>query len=203
IEKDATVNEAVLTGESLPIVKNAGVLPEETTLAERDNMIFSGSFMTSGNMTAVVTATGVNTELGKIWEKLQQTEETQTPLQKQLDQLGDLLTKATLVLCVVIVLIYVVVQQYDILTALLVAVALAIAFIPEALGAIITIALALGTREMVGKKAIIRKLRAAEGLGSVSVICTDKTGTVTFGEMKATHMWTKATGALPVETSID
>ncbi|MDX2077129.1 MAG: cation-transporting P-type ATPase [bacterium] len=203
IEKDATVNEAVLTGESLPIVKNAGILPEETTLAERDNMIFSGSFMTSGNMTAVVTATGVNTELGKIWEKLQQTEETQTPLQKQLDQLGDLLTKATLVLCVVIVLIYVVVQQYDILTALLVAVALAIAFIPEALGAIITIALALGTREMVGKKAIIRKLRAAEGLGSVSVICTDKTGTVTFGEMKATHMWTKATGALPVETSID
>jgi Ca2+-transporting ATPase len=203
IEKDATVNEAVLTGESLPVTKNAGVLPEETTLAERDNMIFSGSFMTSGNMTAVVTATGVNTELGKIWEKLQQTEETQTPLQKQLDQLGDLLTKGTLVLCVVIVLIYVVVQQYDILTALLVAVALAIAFIPEALGAIITIALALGTREMVGKKAIIRKLRAAEGLGSVSVICTDKTGTVTFGEMKATHLWTQATGALSAESSAE
>jgi Ca2+-transporting ATPase len=203
IEKDAMLNEAVLTGESLPIAKNAEPLPAETTLADRDNMIFSGSFMTSGNLTAVVTATGTHTELGKIWEKLQQTESTQTPLQKQLDQLGDLLTKATLVLCVFIVLIYVVVQQYDILTALLVAVALAIAFIPEALGAIITIALALGTREMVGKKAIIRKLRAAEGLGSVSVICTDKTGTITFGEMKATHLWTHTTGALSATTSTD
>lgn len=202
-EKDAMLNEAVLTGESLPIAKNADPLPAETTLAERDNMIFAGSFVTSGNLTAVVTATGTNTELGKIWEKLQQTEDTQTPLQKQLDQLGDLLTKATLILCVLIVLIYVVVQQYDILTALLVAVALAIAFIPEALGAIITIALALGTREMVGKKAIIRKLRAAEGLGSVSVICTDKTGTITFGEMKATHLWTHKTGALAVESASD
>ncbi|MDZ4670961.1 MAG: cation-transporting P-type ATPase [Phototrophicales bacterium] len=203
LEKDAMLNEAVLTGESLPIAKIAEPLPLETILADRDNMIFTGSFMTSGNLTAVVTATGTQTELGKIWEKLQQTEETQTPLQKQLDQLGDLLTKATLALCVFIVLIYVVVQQYDILTALLVAVALAIAFIPEALGAIITIALALGTREMVGKKAIIRKLRAAEGLGSVSVICTDKTGTVTFGEMKATHLWTHNTGTLSANSSAE
>lgn len=202
-EKDAMVNEAVLTGESLPIPKNADPLPAETPLAERDNMIFTGSFMTSGNMTAVVTATGTHTELGKIWEKLQQAEATETPLQRQLDQLGDLLTKATLVLCVVIVLIYVVFQQYDILTALLVAVALAIAFIPEALGAIITIALALGTREMVNKKAIIRKLRAAEGLGSVSVICTDKTGTITFGQMKATHIWTHETGDINLEITSD
>jgi Ca2+-transporting ATPase len=200
-EKDAMVNEAVLTGESLPIPKNADPLPIDTPLADRQNMLFSGSFVTSGNLTAVVVATGVHTELGKIWEKLQQSEATETPLQRQLDQLGDLLTKATIVLCVLIVLIYVVFQHYDILTALLVAVALAIAFIPEALGAIITIALALGTREMVNKKAIIRKLRAAEGLGSVSVICTDKTGTITFGQMKATHIWTHDTGDINLEIS--
>lgn len=198
-QKDAMVNEAILTGESMPIPKHTDPLPIDTPLPERDNMVFSGSFMTAGNLTAVVTATGVNTELGKIWEKLQQAEATETPLQRQLDQLGDLLTKATIVLCVLIVLIYVIFQGYDILTALLVAVALAIAFIPEALGAIITIALALGTREMVNKKAIIRKLRAAEGLGSVSVICTDKTGTVTFGEMKATHLWTHDTGDINLE----
>lgn len=195
---NATVNEALLTGEPEPKEKIITPLDAETDLANRDNMIFAGTYVESGNLSAVVTETGLNTELGKIWDELNSVEETQTPLQRQLEQLGKLLMIGTLILCVLIVLIYVIFQSYNIIDALLVAVALAIAFIPEALGAIITIALALGVREMVNKHAIIRKLRAAEGLGSVSVICTDKTGTVTFGRMTATHLWTPDTGEVQV-----
>jgi len=191
---NATVNEALLTGEPEAKEKTPARIDALADLADRDNMVFAGTYVESGNLTAVVTETGLQTELGKIWDELNSVEETETPLQRQLDQLGKLLMIGTLILSVLIVLIYVVFQSYNIIDALLVAVALAIAFIPEALGAIITIALALGVREMVTKKAIIRKLRAAEGLGSVSVICTDKTGTVTFGRMTATHLWTFDSG---------
>ena len=196
---NASANEALLTGEPFDIAKLADVLPADTDLSKRTNMVYSGTFVTGGNITAVVTGTGVNTELGKIWTELAETQETQTPLQKQLETLGRTLLIGTLVLCVLIVLIYIVFQHYNVLDALIVAVALAIAFIPEALGAIITIALALGVREMVQKKAIIRHLRAAEGLGSVSVICTDKTGTITYGRMTATHIWTFDTGDVRTE----
>ncbi|MEP7285963.1 MAG: cation-translocating P-type ATPase [Chloroflexota bacterium] len=196
---NASVNESLLTGEPFEIAKSAETLPIDTPLSKRTNMIYAGTFVTTGNITAVTTATGIHTELGKIWQQLNSAEDTQTPLQKQLDQLGKLLLVGTLILCVLIVTIYIVFQHYDILEALVVAVALAIAFIPEALGAIITIALALGVREMVQKKAIIRHLRAAEGLGSVSIICTDKTGTITYGRMTATHLWTFDTGTLLTE----
>lgn len=191
---NATVNEALLTGEPEAKEKTPARIEALADLADRDNMVFAGTYVESGNLAAVVTETGIHTELGKIWDELNSVEETQTPLQRQLEQLGKMLMIGTLILCVLIVLAYVVFQSYNIIDALLVAVALAIAFIPEALGAIITIALALGVREMVAKKAIIRKLRAAEGLGSVSVICTDKTGTVTFGRMSATHLWTFDSG---------
>jgi P-type Ca2+ transporter type 2C len=187
---NASANEALLTGEPFDVTKTNDPVPAETPLSKRTNMVYAGTFVTSGNITAIATGTGINTELGKIWQELRSTEDTQTPLEQQLDQLGKLLLVGTLVVCVLIVLIYIVFQQYPILDALVVAVALAIAFIPEALGAIITIALALGVREMVQKKAIIRHLRAAEGLGSVSVVCSDKTGTITFGKMSATHIWT-------------
>ncbi len=191
---NATVNEALLTGEPFEVAKTPDELPADTPLSKRANMVYAGTFVSTGNITATVVGTGVKTELGKIWEELNATEDTQTPLQKQLEQLGRTLLIGTLAVCVLVVLIYIIFQHYPILDALVVAVALAIAFIPEALGAIITIALALGVREMVQKKAIIRKLRAAEGLGSVSVICTDKTGTVTYGRMTATHLWTFDTG---------
>ena len=193
---NATINKALLTGEPFDVAKSAEVLPADTDLSKRTNMVYSGTFVTGGNVTAVVTGTGIQTEIGKIWTELVETEDTQTPLQKQLKSLGQTLLIGTLVLCVLIVLVYIVFQHYPILDALVVAVALAIAFIPEALGAIITIALALGVREMVQKKAIIRHLRAAEGLGSVSIICTDKTGTITFGQMTATHLWTFDSGEL-------
>jgi P-type Ca2+ transporter type 2C len=196
---NAAINEALLTGEPFDVSKSPDVLPDDTPLSKRSNMVYAGTFVTSGNITAVATGTGTKTELGKIWEELRTTEDTQTPLQRQLEKLGNLLLIGTLVVCVLVVLIYIVFQHYPIVDALVVAVALAIAFIPEALGAIITIALALGVREMVQKKAIIRRLHAAEGLGSVSVVCTDKTGTITFGRMTATHLWTFDTNELRVE----
>jgi Ca2+-transporting ATPase len=198
---NATVNEALLTGEPFDVPKSPDALPPDTELSKRANMVYAGTFVTGGNITAVVTGTGVKTELGKIYEELRSTEETATPLQRQLDRLGKLLLAATLAVCVLVVLVYIVVQHYPVVDALVVAVALAIAFIPEALGAIITIALALGVREMVQKKAIIRHLRAAEALGSVSVVCTDKTGTITFGRMTATHVWTADSGEVRTETA--
>ncbi len=198
---NAAVNEALLTGEPFDVPKSPDVLPDDTPLSKRANMVYAGTYVTTGNITALATGTGVRTELGKIWEELRATEDTQTPLQRQLERLGKMLLIGTLLVCVLVVLIYIAFQQYPIVDALVVAVALAIAFIPEALGAIITIALALGVREMVQKKAIIRRLHAAEGLGSVSVVCTDKTGTITFGRMTATHLWTFDTGEIRVEAA--
>lgn len=184
----AEANEALLTGESIPYTKSTELVEEKTVLAHRRCMIYSGSYIESGNITAIVTATALDTEIGKIWTELNAAEETQTPLQQQLDVLGKALLWGTLIVCLAVILIFIW-RGENILNALIVAVSLAIAFIPEALGAVITIALALGVREMVGKKAIIKKLRAAEGLGSVSVICTDKTGTITLGQMKVVGVY--------------
>jgi P-type Ca2+ transporter type 2C len=191
---NASVDEALLTGESIPKEKTTRPIPEDTPLDDRSNMVFSGTYVVSGNMLAVVIGTGLQTEFGKIWEQLNAAEEILTPLQQQLDTLGKFLLVGTIVVCVLILLIYVFVQGVAILDALLIAAALAIAFVPEALGAIIVITLALGVREMVQRHAIIRRLYAAEGLGSVSIVCTDKTGTITFGEMTPTHFWTLDTG---------
>lgn len=197
---NATANEQLFTGDPYDIDKSAStVLPADTVLAERANMLFGGTFLTAGTATAVVTATGIQSELGKIWANLQESEETLTPLQTQLEQLGKTLLIGTLVVCALVVAIYIFFQGYDVLEALIVAVALAIAFIPEALGAIILIALALGAREMVQKKTIIREKYAAEGLGSVGVICTDKTGTVTYGNMTATHLWGFGAGEIKID----
>ncbi len=182
-------NEMLLTGESASVVKSTDTLKASCHLAERTNMVFAGSHLESGNLEFVVTAIGTKTELGKIWQELQNTDEAETPLQAQLNKLGKALMAGTLVVCVLIIAVYIYRGQ-PILEALVLAVALAIAFIPEALGAVITISLALGVREMVKHKAIIKRLRAAEGLGSVGVVCTDKTGTITFGKMTATHIWT-------------
>ncbi len=197
---NATANEQLFTGDPYDIEKSAAlVLPENTALGDRANMVFGGTFITAGSVTAVVTETGVRSELGKIWENLQKTRETLTPLQQQLEQLGKTLLLGTLIVCTLVVAIYILVQGYPILEALIVAVALAVAFIPEALGAIILIALALGAREMVQKKTIIREKYAAEGLGSVGVICTDKTGTITFGNMTATHLWGMKAGEIHLD----
>ncbi len=193
---NATVDEAILTGESVPKEKSVTPISADTPLDSRSNMVYSGTYVMTGSIMAIATATGIHTEFGKIWQQLEAAEETLTPLQQQLDVLGKFLWNATITVCVAVLLIYIVFQGTDPIEALLIAAALAIAFIPEALGAIIVIALALGVREMVQKHAIIRRIYAAEGLGSVSVICTDKTGTITFGSMTPTHLWTFDTGEL-------
>lgn len=189
----AQADESLLTGESEPVKKQPGVVALDTDLAHRSNMLHSGSHIVAGTLTAVLATTGMNTYLASIWDRIQEAEEGKTPLEQQLDKLAGFLMNGTLIVCVAVVLIYILRGQ-PILEALMLAVALAIAFIPEALGTVITVCLAFGRKEMSKYGAIIRKLRAAEGLGSVSVVCTDKTGTITEGKMTATSIWTAGKG---------
>ncbi|MEK7127680.1 MAG: cation-translocating P-type ATPase, partial [Patescibacteria group bacterium] len=188
-EVGAYTNDLVLSGESLPVKKTADIMPEDTVLAERKNMVYRGTFVTGGTIYAVVMATGINTEMGKIARDVTSAEVNLTPLQIQLEKLGKNISIITIILCLLIISIYIR-RGMPLISALITAVSLAIAFIPEALGAIMVVALALGVKEMVKEKAVVKKLHAAEALGSVSVICTDKTGTITLGQMKATHVWT-------------
>lgn len=192
-EERSEVDEALLTGESLPVKKQTTPNIASASLAERTSMVFNGTNMQSGAITAVVVSTGIETELGAIWLDVSETEEALTPLQVQLAKLGQILMWGTLIVCFAVVGVSLF-RGVDLITAFMTAVALAIAFIPEALGMIIMIALALGVREMVARDAIIKRLRAAEGLGSVSLVLTDKTGTLTVGDMRATHAWTLALG---------
>lgn len=174
--------EAALTGESLPVKKEVNVLKSDLQLGDQKNMAFSGTIITDGKATAVVVKTGMETELGKIAKLIESTEETLTPLQEKLEKLGKFLTILTLSVCVIIfaVLFF---RGENILEALITAVSLAVAAIPEGLPAVVTISLALGVQRMIKKNALIRKLPSVETLGGTTVICTDKTGTLTKNEM--------------------
>lgn len=176
------VDESALTGESLGVEKEIGVIAEEVPLGDRTNMVFSGSFVTYGRGKAVVTAVGMNTEVGKIAGLLKSTSEKQTPLQTNLDDFGRKLSILILVFCGILFGISVFRGEKP-ESAFMFAVALAVAAIPEALSSIVTIVLSFGTQKMAKEHAIIRKLQAVEGLGSVSVICSDKTGTLTQNKM--------------------
>lgn len=177
------VNESSLTGESVNIDKEDAVLPDqEIPLGDRKNMVYSGSFVTYGRASFVVTGIGMNTEIGKVAQLLKNTKEKKTPLQVNLDNFGKKLSIAILILCAILfaVSIY---RGEDIMNAFMFAVALAVAAIPEALSSIVTIVLSFGTQKMAKENAIVRKLQAVEGLGSVSIICSDKTGTLTQNKM--------------------
>src|SRR3989338_6404490 len=174
--------EAALTGESTPVSKELKLLPEKTSLADRINMVFSGTIITNGRGKAIVTGTGMKTEIGKIATLIQETEQEKTPLQKKLDQMGRFLGLITIIVSV-IVFLGGVFEGGNVLEFFIIAVALAVAAIPEGLPAIVTIGLALGTQRMVKRHALIRKLPSVETLGSTTVICTDKTGTLTKNEM--------------------
>ena len=180
--------EGPLTGESQPVSKIVEVLKEGTALADRTNMVYSSTIISEGRGRAIVTATAMNTQVGKIATMIQEAHETLTPLQKKLRDLGKYLTIAVVLVAIVVFLAGVLTGK-DATVMFLTAIALAVAAIPEGLPAVITISLALGVQRMVKKNALVRKLPSVETLGSVNVICTDKTGTLTHNQMTVTRIW--------------
>ena len=201
------VEEASLTGESLPVQKNAAtVLDKNLPLGDRKNTAFMGTLVAYGRGRGVVTSTGMRTQLGLIATMLQSVETEETPLQRRLDQLGKSLSVVALFLVAIVFIVALInytdtrellgnplgyVQEYapDITEVFIIAISLAIAAVPEGLPAVVTISLALGMREMIKRHALIRKLSSVETLGSATVICSDKTGTLTQNEMTVTRMW--------------
>ena len=182
------IDESALTGESLAVEKSEESLPYDVPLGDRKNMVFSGSFVTYGRGAFLVTAVGMSTEVGKIATMLKTTLEKKTPLQMNLDEFGKKLSLVILAFCTLLFITNVV-QGNSVGESFLFAVALAVAAIPEALSSIVTIVLSFGTQKMANEHAIIRKLQAVEGLGSVSVICSDKTGTLTQNKMTVEHYY--------------
>lgn len=180
-------NESALTGESTNVEKSMDAISQEVPLADRKNMVYSGGFVTYGRGAFVVTEIGMQTEVGKIASLIQNAEARKTPLQKTLDQFGKRLSMAILIICALVFVLSLVrsdaVNFDSVMSSLMFAIALAVAAIPEALSSIVTIVLSFGTQKMSRENAIMRKLQAVEGLGSVSVICSDKTGTLTQNKM--------------------
>jgi len=203
------VEEASLTGESVPVDKNAAVmLDKEIPLGDRRNSAFMSTMVTYGRGKGLVTGTGMNTQIGMIAEMIQSYEDEDTPLQQKLQQLGKVLGSGVLVICAVVLvyglfrdthltdvfeigfLNYLEAEQKDIINLFMTAVSLAIAAVPEGLPAIVTICLALGMQQMIKRHALIRKLPAVETLGCATVVCSDKTGTLTQNEMTVVQGWT-------------
>jgi Ca2+-transporting ATPase len=181
--------EAALTGESVPVQKDAAlILDGNASIGDRKNSVFMGTVISYGRGTGVVTSTGMHTQLGMIAYMLQSVNEEATPLQKKLDQLGKTLGWACLAVCALVFLVGFV-QGGNPLELFMIAISLAIAAVPEGLPAIVTISLALGMREMIKRHALIRRLSSVETLGSTTIICSDKTGTLTQNEMTVTRIW--------------
>ncbi len=197
---DLQVTEAALTGESLPVSKLASaVLPQETPLAERNNMLWSGTHVVSGNGRALVVATGPSSELGKIATLLGSVEESQTPLQKELQRFGTRVVLGCVLVGLVVFVVGLLQLQESPTFLFLTAVSLAVAAIPEGLPAITTIVLALGVQAMANRHALIRRLSAVEALGAADIICTDKTGTITQNRMRVRRVWVAAGGGSECE----
>ncbi|MEP1903651.1 MAG: HAD-IC family P-type ATPase, partial [Nitratireductor sp.] len=177
------IQEAALTGESLPVVKETGLQAAETPMADRHDMAYSSTLVTRGAGEGVVVATGAESEMGRIGKMIAEAETLETPLMRRLRKFGGQLTIIIGALAVAAVLFGTLIRGYALQDMFLAAVAIAVAAIPEGLPAIMTIALAIGVQRMASRNAIIRYLPAVEALGSVTVICTDKTGTLTFNQM--------------------
>lgn len=184
------IEESAFTGESVPSEKDASFLPDkEIPIGDQNNMAFMSTLATYGRGVGVVVGTGMNTEIGKIAKMIEQEENDETPLQKKLSELGKILGFLAVGICIIIFIISFF-QGRDLLEMFLTSISLAVAAIPEGLPAIVAIVLALGVQRMVKKNAIIRKLPAVETLGSVSIICSDKTGTLTQNKMTVTNVYT-------------
>ena len=182
------VNESSLTGESTNVEKNTVVLEGEKALGDRINMVYSGSLVTGGRAVVLVTATGMETEIGKIAALMNATKEKRTPLQVSLDKFGSQLAIVIMIISAVVFVLSLY-RRMPVLNALMFAVALAVAAIPEALSSIVTIVQAMGTQKMAKEHAIIKDLKAVESLGCVSVICSDKTGTLTQNKMTVQQVY--------------
>lgn len=183
------IEEAALTGESVPVQKDANIrLEQDIPIGDRKNTAFMGTLVNYGRGKGIVVNTGMRTQIGLIAEMLQGVEQEPTPLQRRLDQLGKTLGWACLFICGMVFLTGWA-RGYDPLDMFMIAVGLAIAAVPEGLPAVVTISLAIGMREMIKRHALIRRLSSVETLGSATVICSDKTGTLTQNEMTATKMW--------------
>ena len=196
------VNEGSLTGESANVEKNEEVLPEEVPLADRKNMVFSGSFVTYGRAEVLVTATGMETELGKIAGLMNQTKERKTPLQISLDSFSKKLAILIMAICALVFCLGIY-RKMPVIDAMMFAVALAVAAIPEALGSIVTIVQAMGSRRMAKEHAIVKELKAVESLGCVSVICSDKTGTLTQNKMHVEEVYLNGMTCKPDELTLE
>ena len=195
------VNESSLTGESANVEKTTEVIEGDVALAERNNMVFSGSLVTYGRGVAVVTETGMHTEIGKIASLMNAAKERKTPLQESLDNFSKKLAIIIIVICGLVFLLCLY-RNMPMLDSMMFAVALAVAAIPEALSSIVTIVQAFGTQKMAKENAIIKELKAVESLGCVSVICSDKTGTLTQNKMTVKEIFTDGKVFLPKDLDI-
>ncbi|MDF2859229.1 MAG: ATPase, partial [Neobacillus sp.] len=187
--KSLEIEESALTGESVPVAKHInGLKTPNPGIGDMENIAFMGTMVTRGSGIGVVIATGMKTAMGQIADLLQRAQTQDTPLQRRLEQLGKILITVALLLTVLVVVVGVL-QGNDLYTMFLAGVSLAVAAIPEGLPAIVTVALSLGVQKMIKQNAIVRKLPAVETLGCASVICSDKTGTLTQNKMTVTHLW--------------
>jgi Ca2+-transporting ATPase len=192
-EAQLQVAEAALTGESVPVAKSVAAVPEATGLADRHDMVYSGTHVTGGRARAVVVATGIHTEVGRIAGLTERAEEPKTPLELRLEQFGRALVAAALGLFVLVVLLGLW-RALPLPEVLMVAISQMVSMVPEGLPVAMTIALAVGMQRMAERGAIIRRLSAVETLGSTTVICSDKTGTLTKNEMTAVELWLPGAG---------
>lgn len=197
-------DESSLTGESEPAEKTDAVLEgEDIPLGDRKNMVYSGSLVTYGRAHVLVTATGMDTEIGKIAALMNETQQRKTPLQVSLDKFSAKLATGIIIICIIVFFLSIFRSHMTILDSLMFAVALAVAAIPEALASIVSIVLAIGTQKMAKQNAIIKNLNAVESLGCVSVICSDKTGTLTQNKMTVQKLFVEGKVFDPEETDLD